>query len=87
MTDRTEPNTVNPANGISHAPLRLMSCNRRTPTASEGTSNARDRTPCIVPTMPISDAAASAPKTVSAMPIISVGHQNSLREARPENVA
>ena len=87
MTDRAEPRTVNPANGISHAPFKLMSCNRRTLTASEGISSARDNTPCMASNTPISDIVASAPNAVSAMPVISMGHQNSLREARPENTA
>ena len=87
MTDRAEPRTVNPANGISHAPFKLMSCNRRTLTASEGISSARDNTPCMASNTPISDIVASAPNAVSAMPVISMGHQNSLREARPEKTA
>lgn len=86
---------MHPIRGISarssHQPDRPVSCSRRAPTASPGSSTASDRR---TPTTPVPARIASVPRIASiaaatkeAATTASAQYQYSEREARPENVA
>src|SRR3954469_11111416 len=74
---------IQPTSGMSPTscsqPLRLVSCRRRAPTASEGTSVASENTAEII--------WLTKPSTRATMKLKSTHHQNSERVARPANSA